>query len=299
MGTARWEAALPFRERRPDRGWARDLLQFCARKPLGTVGAIIIGVMAVMALTAPLLVAHDPDAIGAGARLSPPLQGHFLGTDYLGRDIWSRLVYGSRVSLIVGLAASLLGATLGALLGLCSGYFSGQVDNVIQRVMDTLMAFPMLILAIAIIAALGASLTNVILAICLPVVPRAARVVRSAALGIKSTYYVDAARALGCSHRAILFRHILPNCMAPYLVIATAQLGHAVLSEAALSYLGLGIPPPAPSWGGMLTGGAANFFEVAPWTAFFPGTAIALAVFAFNLFGDALRDAWDPKLRQT
>jgi peptide/nickel transport system permease protein len=229
--------------------------------------------------------------------LSAPSGQHWLGTDTFGRDVLSRLIYGSRTALLVGFGASVLGATLGAVLGVASAYFGGRVDLYLQRVMDIFLSFPLIILALALVAILGNSIPNLITAIMIPMIPRCALVIRSSALSIREMPYVDAARAAGFGHVRIILRHMLPNVMAPYLVMLTAFLGQAILLEASLSFLGLGVQEPTPAWGLMLRGGAAEFAEAAPWMAIFPGLAISLAVFAFNLFGDSLRDALDPRLR--
>jgi peptide/nickel transport system permease protein len=221
----------------------------------------------------------------------------WLGTDIYGRDILSRIIYGSRTALLVGFSASIFGATVGAIMGVMSAYFGGKSDLVIQRVMDVLLSFPLIVLALAVVAALGTGVENVIIAIAVPMVPRCARVVRSSALAIRETPYVDAARAMGFSHMRIMFRHMLPNVVAPYLIMLTAFLGQAILLEASLSFLGLGVTEPTPAWGLMLKGAAVEFAERAPWMGIFPGLAISAAVFGFNLFGDSLRDVLDPKLR--
>ena len=277
--------------------WTAAVLNFVRRRPLGAVGAAIILVMAVMAATANLIAPYDPLATDYGAMLSPPGSGHWLGTDAFGRDVLSRMIYGSRTALMVGLGASLLGAVFGSLIGVASAYFGGRVDLVVQRIMDVFFAFPVIILALAVVAILGTGVGNVILAIAVPMVPRCARVVRSSALSVREMPYVDAARAAGYGHRRIILRHMLPNVMAPILIMATAFLGEAILLEASLSFLGLGVTEPTAAWGLMLRGAAVEFAETAPWMAFFPGLAISLGVFGFNLFGDSLRDALDPRLR--
>jgi len=238
-----------------------------------------------------------PCDIDIAAKLKPPTPAHWLGTDAFGRDVLSRIIFGARTALTVGIGASFIGTTLGSLIGASSAYFGGRIDLVTQRVMDVFFAFPVIILALAVVAILGTGPGNVILAIATPMVPRCARVVRSSALSVREMPYVDAARASGYGHRRIILRHVLPNVMAPILIMATAFLGEAILLEASLSFIGLGVQEPTAAWGLMLRGAAVEFAETAPWMAIFPGLAISLAVFGFNLFGDSLRDALDPRLR--
>jgi peptide/nickel transport system permease protein len=271
--------------------------QFVRQRPLGAIGAAVIVLMAAVAVFAPFLVTHNPLANDYGAMLSPPGAQHWLGTDAHGRDVYSRLIYGSRTALLVGFGAAVIGATLGAILGVGSAYFGGWLDLILQRVMDVFLSLPIIILALAVVVILGTGALNVILAITIPMIPRCALVVRSSSLAIREMPYVDAARAAGFSHARIIFRHMLPNVMAPYLIMLTAFVGQAVLLEASLSFLGLGVQEPTAAWGLMLRGAAVEFAEAAPWMGIFPGLAISLAVFAFNLFGDSLRDALDPKLR--
>jgi peptide/nickel transport system permease protein len=277
--------------------WIGAVLDFIRRRPLGAVGGAIILAMGAVAATAGLLAPFDPLETDYAAMLAAPDANHWLGTDAYGRDVLSRIIYGSRTALMVGLGASFIGATLGAVIGVASAYFGGRVDLVVQRVMDVFFAFPVIILALAVVAILGTGVGNVILAIATPMVPRCARVVRSSALSVREMPYVDAARAAGFGHRRIILRHMLPNVMAPLLIMATAFLGEAILLEASLSFLGLGVQEPVAAWGLMLRGAAVEFAETAPWMAIFPGLAISLGVFGFNLFGDSLRDALDPKLR--
>jgi peptide/nickel transport system permease protein len=288
------ELTLPARRRT---GWLGAVLEFARRRPLGAVGALIILVMVAMASTAGWIAPYDPLETDYGAMLAAPDARHWLGTDAFGRDVLSRIIYGSRTALLVGLGASLLGATLGSLIGVASAYFGGRVDLIVQRIMDVFFAFPVIILALAVVAVLGTGAGNVILAIAAPMVPRCARVVRASALAVREMPYVDAARASGFGHGRIILRHMLPNVMAPILIMATAFLGEAILLEASLSFLGLGVQEPTAAWGLMLRGAAVQFAESAPWMAIFPGLAISLGVFGFNLFGDSLRDALDPRLR--
>jgi peptide/nickel transport system permease protein len=277
--------------------WLRAAFAFCRKRPLGAVGAGIVIVNVLVAAGAPVLAPYDPLATDYGAMLARPGAVHWLGTDAFGRDVLSRLIYGSRTAMLVGFSCAITGATLGAVIGVTSAYFGGRVDLVVQRIMDVFLAFPLIILALAVVAILGSGIGNVILAITVPMVPRAALVTRSSALSIREMPYVDAARAAGFRHRRIILRHMLPNVMAPYLIILTAYLGQAILLEASLSFLGLGVAEPTAAWGLMLRGAAVDFAEQAPWMAIFPGLAISAAVFAFNLFGDSLRDALDPRLR--
>ncbi|MBI2219180.1 MAG: ABC transporter permease [Candidatus Rokubacteria bacterium] len=281
---------------RRSRGQAA-VADFCRRRPLGAIAAAAILLMVAVALAAPLIAPYDPVAVNFGAMLDAPSAAHWLGTDSFGRDVLSRLIHGSRTALLVGFGSSILSATLGALLGVASAYFGGRVDLYLQRVMDIFLSFPLIILALALVTILGNALPNLITAIMIPMIPRCALVIRSSALSIREMPYVDAARAAGFGHGRIILRHMLPNVMAPYLIMVTAFLGQAILLEASLSFLGLGVQEPIPAWGLMLRGAAVEFAEAAPWMAIFPGLAISLAVFAFNLFGDSLRDALDPRLR--
>jgi peptide/nickel transport system permease protein len=277
---------------------AGNFINFCRRKPLGAVGGLLIVVMVLTAVFADALATHDPIRTDAEHTLSQPTRLHWLGTDNLGRDIYSRIVYGARVSLMVGLGSTLLGAALGAVIGLLSGYCGGWIDLFAQRVMEILQGLPLLILALVMAAALKPSVGNVMIAISVPIIPMAERVIRGSVLAIREFAYIEAARALGVGHLSIAFRHILPNTIGPFIVLITAQFGSAILVEAALSFLGLGVPEPWPSWGRMLSVSAAEFAQKAPWLVIFPGSAISLVVFASNLLGDALRDTLDPRLRR-
>ena len=281
----------------PRARWLAAVVDFVRRRPLGAIGAAIIVVMVALAATAGFIAPYNPVENDYAAMLSAPSAAHWLGTDAFGRDVFSRIIYGSRTALMVGLGASLIGATLGSLIGVASAYFGGRTDLIVQRIMDVFFAFPVIVLALAVVAVLGTGAGNVILAIATPMVPRCARVVRSSALAVREMPYIDAARASGFGHRRIILRHMLPNVMAPILILATAFLGEAILLEASLSFIGLGVQEPTAAWGLMLRGAAVEFAETAPWMAIFPGLAISLAVFGFNLFGDSLRDALDPRLR--
>ncbi|MCC7428109.1 MAG: ABC transporter permease [Alphaproteobacteria bacterium] len=282
----------------PRPGRLSRLLRMARQQPLGAMGALVLLVMAVFAVGAPYLAPFDPAEGDPTALYVPPNAKYWLGTDAFGRDTLSRLIWGARVSLMVGLGASLLGVVIGAAIGIVTGYHGGWADTVAQRVMDALLAFPMLLLALAMAAVLGPSLQNVIIALAMPIIPRAARIARSSVLVLKATPFIEAARATGCSDARILLRHVLPNTFAPLLVIATAYLGLAIVQEAALDYLGAGIQEPQASWGLMMSGAATALALTAPWIVIFPGIAICLTVLASNLLGDAIRDLLDPKLRR-
>jgi peptide/nickel transport system permease protein len=271
---------------------------FCREKPLGAIGGAVMLALVLTAALASTLATHDPIRTDAEHTLARPTRAHWLGTDNLGRDIYSRIVYGAQVSLMVGVGATLLGASIGAVIGLLSGYVGGWTDLFAQRLMEILQGLPLLILALVMAAALKPSLVNVIIAISVPIVPMAERVIRGSVLAIREFVYIESARALGVGHLAIAFRHILPNAIGPFIVLTTAQFGSAILVEAALSFLGLGVPEPWPSWGRMLSISAAEFAQKAPWVVIFPGAAISLVVFASNLLGDALRDSLDPRLQR-
>jgi peptide/nickel transport system permease protein len=277
-------------------GWRR--LTFLARRyVLGTVGLTIMLLFVWTAIFADLICRFDPLTVDSAHRLAPPSLLHWMGTDSFGRDVWSRIVHGARISLAVGIGSTALGSSIGVMIGLASGYLSGWVDLLFQRVTDILQALPLLVLALVMTAALGPSLPNVILAIAIPLIPTVARVVRANTLALRELPFVEAAKSIGMSETRIALRHVLPNTIAPLIVLATAQLGSTILTEASLSFLGLGIPEPYPSWGRMLSESAAEYVRVAPWLVIFPGLAISLAVFGTNLFGDALRDILDPRQR--
>jgi peptide/nickel transport system permease protein len=271
--------------------------RFLRRHPLGAVAGVIMGLALVAALAARMVATQDPTRTDAAQTFLPPGPRHWLGTDNLGRDIYSRIVYGTRVSLAVGLTTSALGGVMGGVVGLASGYGRGAATAVIQPALDIMQGFPLLVLALVLTAALGPSLPTVIVAIAVPFIPRVARVVRATTLAIRESTYVEAALALGASGLRVVVRHILPNALAPLIVLTTAQVGSAILVEASLSFLGLGVPEPYPSWGRMLSVSAAEFAQRAPWVVIFPGTAISVVVFASNLLGDSLRDFFDPRLR--
>jgi len=280
-----------------ERSLPRVALDFCRRQPLGTMGLVIVLVMFTAGALAGWIAPFDPEENDFSAMMEAPSWLHLLGTDQLGRDIFSRLIFGARTALIVGFSAAFVGGTIGLVLGVTSAYFGGWFDLVFQRVLDVLMAFPLIILALAVVAVFGAGVFNVILAITIPLIPRCGRVVRASALAVREVPYVDAARALGFGHARIVLRHMVPNVVAPFLILLSAFVGQAILAEASLSYLGLGVQEPVPAWGLMLQGGAEEYATTAPWIAVFPGLAIMLTVLGISLFGDALRDAIDPKLR--
>jgi len=278
------------------------VLLFMTQQPLGAAGLVIIVAMCVCAAFAQWVSPFDPLTVDYTAQLARPSAAHWLGTDSFGRDVLSRIIYGARTALAIGFIASLLGCTAGAVIGVASAYFGGKTDLIIQGVMDVLLSFPIIVLAITVVAVLGNHVVlgvdiNLIIAIAVPMLPRVERVVRASALAIREMPYVDAARTAGYSHARIIFRHMVPNVSAPYLILLTAFVAQAILAEASLSFLGLGVTEPTPSWGLMLSGAAADFYQQAPWMIVFPGIAISLAVFAFNLFGDSLRDWLDPKIQ--
>lgn len=274
------------------------VFSFARRKPLGALGALVVIFVVAVAIFAPVISPYDPLKLDMGNVFVTPGQAHVLGSDDLGRDILSRIIWGARISLSVSLLSVILGDATGTVLGLTSGYFGGKYDLFLQRILDALMAFPSLVLALVVVAVLGASVNNVILAIAVTRMPFVARIMRSSALQLKEVQFVEAARAIGGTDAHILLRHILPNAFAPLIIVSSAGLATAILVEAALSFLGLGAPPPTPSWGAMLTGAAQNYVTKAPWMAIFPGLAITFPVFGYNLLGDALRDVLDPRLRR-
>jgi peptide/nickel transport system permease protein len=274
------------------------IVKFIRTKPLGAAGGVIILGMMAVAASAGSLAPYDAYTADYALQFARPSAEHWFGTDEFGRDLMSRIMYGARIALFVGFTASFAGCTIGGLLGVTSAYLGGKVDLFLERLMDILLAFPQLILALAIASILGPAVQNVVIAISIPIIPRAARVVRATTLSVKENVYVEAVGALGAPRWRIVLRHIVPNVVAPYIILLTAQLGGAILAEAALSYLGLGAAEPTPSWGLMLSGSALSYAEKAPWIPVFPGIAISLGVFGFNLFGDSLRDALDPKLRK-
>jgi peptide/nickel transport system permease protein len=290
---------LPVRGVLPISTIWQHIIWFARKKPLGAFGAVVAVLLIIVAIFAPLIATHDPNATDSTLVFAPPGSEHWLGGDQIGRDVFSRLVYGTRISLYAGLLSAFIGASIGMMVGVTSVHFGGITDLVVQRIIDALMAFPPLILAISIMAALGASLDNVVIALSIAFIPSTARVLRSQALAVKEMNYVLAAKAIGASHARVILRYMIPNCLALYIVIVTTFLGVAIVAEATLSFLGIGVPPDVPSWGGMLNGAAQTYVHLAPWLGVFPGLAIALVVFAWNLLGDSLRDVLDPRLRGT
>ena len=278
---------------------ARLVATFARRKPLGAIGGVIVLGLLVMAVFADRIAPHSYSVSIAGARMKPPSAAFWMGTDNLSRDIWSRVVYGARISVTVGFATVALATLMATAVGVSSAYFGGAYDIVMQRVVDAWISFPALVVILSMIAALGPGLANLVLALSILGAAGASRVIRGAALSVMASPYVEAARALGAGHLRIVTLYVLPNVLATILILATIGLGQVILAEAALSFLGFGIPPPYPSWGAMLSGSGRSFMYYAPWMALFPGAAISLAVFGFQMLGDALRDVLDPRLRGT
>lgn len=285
---------LPPRDRSV---WQRCLVRFLRAKPLAAFGAFIILILLAMALFAEVVAPYPYNKSEVGESLQPPSSVHWMGTDNQGRDIFSRVVYGARISMAITLSAVVMGTLLATLVGTVSGYFGGTFDLLMQRVVDAWMAFPWLVLLVSIMAIVGRSITNLTLALGILVAAEGSRVIRSATLSIKEQTYMEAAKAAGASHRRMLWRYVIPNVVAPIIITATVSLGSVILAEASLSFLGFGVPPPYPSWGRMLNASGRVFMVRAPWMVIWAGAAISLAVFAFNMVGDALRDMLDPRLR--
>jgi peptide/nickel transport system permease protein len=284
------------------RPWAapallRWVLRFARRKPLGAIGGVIVLALLVMAVFAGQIAPYSYAQSIVGARMKPPSGQFWMGTDNLSRDIWSRVVYGARISVTVGFATVALATLMATAVGVSSAYLGGAYDIVVQRVVDAWISFPALVVILSLMAALGPGLFNLILALSILGAAGASRVIRGATLSVIASPYVEAAHAIGAGHLRIVLLHVLPNVLATILILATIGLGQVILAEAALSFLGFGIPPPYPSWGGMLSGSGRSFMYHAPWMALFPAAAISLAVFGFNMLGDALRDVLDPRLR--
>jgi peptide/nickel transport system permease protein len=280
------------------RGVWNVTIRFLRRQPVGMVGIVLVAIFGFAGLTADWIAPYNPTSNDFTAMTEAPSWAHWLGTDQLGRDILSRILFGARTAYVVGLTSAIVGGFSGLVLGVGSAYFGGRIDLFLQRILDIVMSFPLIIMALAVVSIFGTGVQNVIIAITIPLIPRCARVVRSSALAIREVPYVDAARALGYSHSRIILNHMVPNVVAPFLVMLTSFVGQAILAEASLSYLGLGVQEPVAAWGLMLQGGAEEYASTAPWIAIFPGLAIMLTVFGINLFGDALRDELDPKMRE-
>jgi peptide/nickel transport system permease protein len=270
---------------------------FARRYPLGAAGAVIMAVFVFAALFAPFITVYDPLSTNSALSLARPSAAHWLGCDFMGRDVYSRIVYGARISLAVGCGSMSLGVSIGVVIGLLSGYLGGWIDLAAQRLIDILQSLPLLVMALLMAASLGPSMHNTIIAISIPLIPYSARVVRASTLSLREQPFVESAKAIGMSEHRIALRHVLPNTLAPLIVLATAQFGSTILTEATLSFLGLGIPEPHPSWGRMLSESAAEYVRTAPWLVIFPGLAISFVVFGTNLLGDALRDILDPRQR--
>lgn len=283
---------------RPEPRWWNNALYLARQYPLGLIGGIIMVVFVFAAIFAPVISPLDPFSTNARESLAPPGGAHLLGADMMGRDLLSRLIHGARISLAVALGATALGSGLGTLVGLASGYVGGWFDTIVQRIAEIMQSLPLLVLALVISASLGPSLPNTIFAIAIPLIPNVARVIRSSTLSLREMPFVEAAHAIGMSDTRIALLHVLPNTLAPLIVLATAQLGSTILTEASLSFLGLGVPEPYPSWGRMLSESAAEYMRTAPWLVIFPGLAISLVVFGSNLLGDAVRDLLDPRQRE-
>ena len=281
----------------PQKTWVSKVILFFRKKPLGALGGGALLLVILTAVFADQIAPYNPIQENYPVRLTPPTADYPFGTDAYGRDMFSRVVHGARVSLYVGTFAVVIGTVFGVAVGIATAYFGGYLDLVFQRFMDALMGFPGLVLALALVVALGASLNNVVLAIAIGFIPRMGRLARSSALSIKAEDYILAAHSVGLKPLRIMILHVLPNSFAPIMVLASGYLGAAIITEASLSFLGLGVPPPHPSWGRMLQFAAKRWLEAAPWLSIFPGLALTVTVFGFNLFGDALRDVLDPRLR--
>jgi peptide/nickel transport system permease protein len=292
------DAAVFTDDRIAPRGIASSTIRFLRRQPVGTIGIVLVAIFGFAGLFANWIAPYSPTSNDFSAMTEAPSWAHWLGTDQLGRDILSRILFGARTAYIVGLTSAVVGGASGLVLGVGSAYFGGRIDLFLQRILDIVMSFPLIIMALAVVSIFGTGVQNVIIAITIPLIPRCARVVRSSALAIREVPYVDAARALGYGHMRIILNHMVPNVVAPFLIMLTSFVGQAILAEASLSYLGLGVQEPVAAWGLMLQGGAEEYASTAPWIAVFPGLAIMLTVFGINLFGDALRDVLDPKMRE-
>lgn len=283
----------------PEEGWARKLARIAARKPLGAIAALSLIFVAVVAALAPITAPYDPLELAVGPTITAPSLNHWFGTDELGRDLLSRIIWGGQISISVSVISVVIGKGIGAMLGIMSAYYQGSaIDKAIQWLTDVLLALPVLVMAMAVVAVLGASMINVIGAIAFTMIPSGVRVIRSQALSVMRNQYVDGARAVGAGDWRVMLLHVMPNCVAPFIIVISGSLGTAILAETSLSFLGLGVPPPFPTWGGMLSGGGRLYMTTAIWMALVPGLVITFVILAFNVLGDALRDTLDPRLRQ-
>jgi peptide/nickel transport system permease protein len=287
------------RRRPPPVRWLLAVARFARHKPLGAIGGVIVAAMLLMTVFAEGIAPYGYDDTIPGARMKPPSAAHWLGTDNLSRDMWSRIVYGARVSVTVGFATIALAIVVATAIGVSSAYFGGAWDLLIQRVVDAWLSFPYLVIILSVMAVLGPGRLNLILSVAVIAAATNSRVIRGATLTVMQNQFVEAARAIGCGHARLIVRHLLPNVAATIIILATIGLGAVILAESALSFLGFGVPPPYPSWGSMLSGSGRTYMLRAPWMAIWPGMAISLAVFGFNMLGDALRDVLDPRLRGT
>ncbi len=291
------DTLAPAKPRKPS-----VLLAFSKAQPVAAFALFLIFLLTLCSFLAEVIAPYDPYSIDFGALLMPPSAEHWFGTDNFGRDVFTRVLYGARTALTIGILSSALGCLIGGAIGLISAYYGGRFDFIIQRFIDVLLSFPIIVLAVVVVAMLGRYPVlgvdiNLVVAIAIPIIPKVARVVRSSALAVREMPYVDAARAAGYSSGRIIFRHMAPNVFAPFIIMFAAFVAQAILLEASLSFLGLGVTEPTPAWGLMLSGSAADFYREAPWMIVFPGLAISITVFAFNLFGDGLRDYLDPKFK--
>lgn len=294
------EQALPLPEPRArTKSPVQVALDLASRKPLGAAATVVILVFGLLSLAAPVIAPFDPLELNVGAPVSPPSAQYLFGTDPLGRDMFSRILWGGRISIAVALLSVVIGKLIGTTLGVLSAFYQGTwIDRAIMWITDVLLAMPVLVLAMAVVAVIGPSLGNVVGAIAITLIPSAVRVIRSQALTVLRNQYVDGARAIGATDMRVMFFHVLPNCMAPFIIIISGSLGTAILAESSLSFLGLGVPPPTPTWGGMLSGQGRLYMTTAMWLALAPGLCITVLILAFNILGDALRDTLDPRLRQ-
>ncbi len=298
MAQATTAEILTREDERPSEGWLRTIINFCQRNPMGAVSGVMIIIIVGVAIFAPVVATHHPtQEADFKALREPPSAAHWMGTDDIGRDLYSRVIHGSRISLFVALIAVMVGDLLGAVWGIATGYLGGRFDMYSQRFLELMMSFPTLILAMILVLAMGAGVWTVIVAIGITRIPLSVRVIRSVTLSVKEFAYVDAAQAIGASSSRVMIRHIAPQCVAPWLVLATAHLGSVIILEASLGFLGVGVPLPTATWGNMLGGTVAAGLIPRWWMVVFPGVAITVTVLAFNLFGDSIRDVLDPKLR--